>query len=337
MTAVKYSIANKLSLIILCLLIGACSGTRHLPPGEKLYRGAKIEIESSSEVSARKKRFIKSTAKDALRPTPNKSYLGIRPRLWIYMSAAENPKTKFGKWIKRMGEPPVLVSSVKPMVTSSIIDAKLFNIGVFKGYSDYKLVEKKNTAKIVYTCYIHMPYKINELTYEIADDSIGKIILSELKKSLIKKGQDYNLEILKAERVRIDDLLKNRGYFYFNPDYLIFKTDTSSKDLSVSFSLQLKDSIPKNALTVYRINDVFINQNYTLRDGRRGAQEDTTLFKDYIFKGKEAEMNIRPSVILRSIYFRKNEVYSRQKHNMTLNRLMSMGTFKFVQIGRAHV
>ena len=112
----------------------------------------------------------------------------------------------------------------------------------------------------------------------------------------------------------------------------IFKTDTSSKDLSVSFSLQLKDSIPKNALTVYRINDVFINQNYTLRDGRRGAQEDTTLFKDYIFKGKEAEMNIRPSVILRSIYFRKNEVYSRQKHNMTLNRLMSMGTFKFVQV-----
>ena len=43
-------------------------------------------------------------------------------------------------------------------------------------------------------------------------------------------------------------------------------------------------------------------------------------------------MNIKPKSILRSVYLKKNEIYSRQNHNITLNRLMSLGTFKFVQV-----
>ena len=43
-------------------------------------------------------------------------------------------------------------------------------------------------------------------------------------------------------------------------------------------------------------------------------------------------MNIHPKVILRSIYLRKHEIYSRENHNITLNRLMTMGNFKFVQV-----
>ena len=50
------------------------------------------------------------------------------------------------------------------------------------------------------------------------------------------------------------------------------------------------------------------------------------------FLAKNQRMKIRPKVILRSVYLRKNEIYSRQNHNITLNRLMSMGNFKFVQV-----
>ena len=271
-------------------------------------------------------------AQTALRPEPNKSYLGMRPKLMLYMASGENPKTKVQKWFRKTGEAPVLLSSVKPGITAQIMDAKLFNIGIFKSYTESKIVEKKHTAKVIYTSHIHKPFVIKEMSWAISDDSLSKAILSEQKKSFIKPGENYSLDLLKAERIRIDALLKDKGYFYFNPDYLLFKADTSAVNHSLSVRLTLKDSLPKNALNVYRIKNVYIDQDYSLNDTVFGSRKDTINFRNNVFFGKRDAMNIRPRVILRSVYLRKGEIYSRQNHNITLNRLMSMGNFKFVQV-----
>ncbi|MDP1745594.1 MAG: hypothetical protein Q8L90_08455, partial [Bacteroidota bacterium] len=325
------SIINKYFLILICTLVASCSGTKHLPPGEKLFTGAEIELESTDKITKKKKRFIKTTAETTLRPSPNKTFLRMRPKLWRYIKAGENPTGKFKKWLKKTGEPPVLMSAVKPAVTSTIIDAKLFNIGIFKSFTEFKIVEKKHTAKIIYISHIYEPYKVKSIVYSISDDSLSHIILQEKEKSLIKEGEDYNLDKLKNERVRLDALLKNNGYFYFNPDYLLFKADTSQANHTVTFKLTLKDSVPKNALTVYRINNVFIDQDYSLNENALEKSKDTLRFQNFFFLGKEIEMKIRPKVILRSVYLRKQEIYSRKNHNITLNRLMSMGNFKFVR------
>jgi len=315
----------------ICLLLASCSGTRHLPKDEKLYTGAKINLESTDHISHRKKKLIKTVAENAVRPKPNKKIVGLRPKLWMYMKAGENPQSKLKKWFKKNGEAPVFISSIKPAVTSAIIDARFFNIGIFNSYTEFKIIEKQHTSKIIYTSHIHVPYTINEIKYSISDDSLSRIILTEKKKSLIKTGDDYNLEKLKSERLRIDALLKDNGYFYFNPDFLVFKADTSVKNHDVTLRLSLKDSIPEKALIVYRINKVFIDQDFSL-------DEDTAKAKDIIwyqgnyFFGTEAEMRIRPKVISQSVYLRKNEIYSRKNHNITLNRLMTMGNFKFVRM-----
>ena len=314
---------------MVCLLMAACTGTRHLPKGEKLYTGAEIKLESSEKIN---KRFIKTTAELAVRPAPNKVYLGNRPKLWLYNIAGEKPKTKLGKWLKKRGEPPVLMSSVKPGVTRAIIDARLFNIGIFKSYTESKIIEKKHTGKIIYTSHVHKPYLVKDLVYAISDDSLSRLILAGKDKSLIQSGDDYNLDILKNERIRIDAILKNNGYFYFNPDYLLFKADTSNANHDVTFKLTLKDSIPENALTAYRINNVYINQNYSLNEKRADSTKDTIMYQNIVFFGKDASMTIRPKVLSKSIYLRKLEIFSRQNHIITLNRLMSMGNFKLVQV-----
>ena len=315
----------------ICLLLASCSGTKHLPKGEKLYTGADINLESSDQISHRKKKLIKTVAKNAIRPEPNKKIMGLRPRLWMYMKAGENPQGKLKKWFQKNGEAPVLISSVKPAVTSTIVDARLFNIGIFKSYTEYKIIENKHTANVIYTSHIQIPYKIKEVKYSISDDSISKIILTEIKKSLIKEGDDYNLEKLKNERLRLDALLKDNGYFYFNPDYLLFKADTSVKTHDVALRLTLKDSIPEKSLTVYHINKVFIDQDFSLEDDE-ATSKDTIWYPDNYFIGKDGEMKIRPGVISRSVFLRKSEIYSRKNHNITLNRLMTMGNFKFVRM-----
>jgi len=322
-------IRNNCFLILFCLLLSGCSITKQMPKGEKLYTGAEIVLESKEKIN---KRFIKTVAESAVRPAPNKRFLGMKVKLWKYMAAGENPKTKLGKWLKKTGEAPVLLSSVKPGVTKSIIDAKLFNIGIFKSHSESKIVEKKHTAKIIYTSHIHKPYIVKELIFSISGDSLNHVIFPEKDKSIIRRGEDYNLDKLKGERSRIDAILKNNGYFYFSPDYLLFKADTSDADQNVTLKLTLKDSIPKKALTAYRVNNVYINQNYSLDGDSAEGVNNTVRYQNVVFFGKETEMAVRPKVILRSVYLKKNEIFSRLNQNITLNRLMSMGNFKLVQI-----
>ena len=324
---------NKIFLLILFpLLLAACSGTKHLPNGEKLYAGAEIKLESAEKLN---KKLIKTAVEGSVRPAPNSAYFGVRPKLWLYNLAKEEPKSKIGKWLKKTGEPPVLMSSVKPSVTAEIIDARLFNMGIFRSFTEYKTVEKKHSAKVIYTSNLHKPYVVKVLDYNISDDSLRNLILAEKDKTLIKPGDDYNLDALKTERMRIDAIVKNKGYFYFNPDYLLFKADTSNVNQDVSFTLTLKDSIPVDALTVYHINNVHINQNYSLNERRSRNSQDTTMYEDIVFFGREERMAIKPKVLVKSIYLRENDVFSRQNHIITLNRLMSMGNFKLVQVNFA--
>ena len=46
--------------------------------------------------------------------------------------------------------------------------------------------------------------------------------------------------------IRIDAALKNKGYYYFAPDYLLFQVD-STLDNQVNVYLKVKGSIPPKA------------------------------------------------------------------------------------------
>jgi outer membrane protein insertion porin family len=318
-----------LPLLLMLVVMAGCSGTRHLPEGEKLYTGADIQLNAKEKVN---KRQIKSVAKSAIRQAPNKSYLGMRPKLWLYMTARKEPFTKLGEWCRKNGEAPVLISEINPTVTAGIIDAQLFNIGLFKSYTVAETNEKSHTSKVIYTCYINQPYTIGSITFAIDHDSISHLIEAAKGATLIKSGDDYNLELFKRERDRIDAVLKNNGYFFFDPDYLLFKADTTGSNRTVACILTLKDSTPSNALVAYRINHVYIDQDYSLIQPEDGVKRDTMHYKNVVFAGKASTMNIRPAVILGSVYLRLNRIYSREQHVITLNRLMSMGSFKFVQV-----
>jgi outer membrane protein insertion porin family len=330
--AMKRSTLTRNILVFAVMLTSACSGIQKLPHGDKLYTGAEIKLVSPEPLSKKKKRFIKNSAMNAVRPKPNKAYLGMRPKLWLWEQVGDDPKSKFKKFLKSKGEPPVLLSGIKPDVTSEIINATIFNIGIFKGKTSYEIVEKENTAKVIYTSFISEIYRVRELGYSIFDDSISRYIIEAKDKSVIKPDMEYNLASLKTERNRIDAVLKDQGYFYFSPDYLLFKADTLDSDHKVKLTLTLKDSIPASALIAYRINQVFIDQDYSLDSKKSDPMNSAIEIRSKAFTNKDSDLNMRSQVILRSVQLKNNELYSRKNHSLTLNRLMSMGNFKFIQI-----
>ncbi|NCC74672.1 MAG: hypothetical protein EOM06_14925, partial [Sphingobacteriia bacterium] len=128
-------LANRgLWLFFICLLLASCSGTRHLPEGEKLYTGAEIDLQTADDVDEKQ---IVSAAKAVVRPDPNDHFWGMRPKLILYQAAGENPTGRFKKWLKKRGELPVLISQLKPGITADIIDARLFNMGIFNSNTEF--------------------------------------------------------------------------------------------------------------------------------------------------------------------------------------------------------
>src|SRR5690606_6568614 len=76
----------------------------------------------------------------------------------------------------------------------------------------------------------------------LAEDT--SVLANEIRKtegaSLIKKGNPYFLSAITAERERIDADLKNKGYYYFSPDFLIARIDTGAHPDSLDVYMVLK-------------------------------------------------------------------------------------------------
>ena len=310
----------------------ACSGTRKLAPNQKLYTGFTIELKSADTLSKKIRKNITKTAASAINTRPNKTLLGMRPKLWLYMAAGENPKSKFNKWIQQKGEPPVLLSQINSNIISDVMDAQLFNIGIFDAQTSFTISNKQHTAQVTYTCDVRPSYIVTKYKDSISDENLSHLIAQIKSESLIKPGESYSLSKLSDERARIDTYLKNNGFFFFNSEYLNFVADTFSKGRRVQLTLKLKDSIPPRALKAFYINQVYIDQSFSLNTDENKLIHDTIHFDSAVFFGQKEDMDIRPKVILGSVFITKGDLYSRKNHNTTLNRLMSMGNFKFVQV-----
>ncbi len=55
----------------------SCAVKKYVPEGERLYTGATVEIKSDSVIQNEKK--LIAVLEEALRPKPNKKFLGLRP------------------------------------------------------------------------------------------------------------------------------------------------------------------------------------------------------------------------------------------------------------------
>jgi hypothetical protein len=59
-------------------------------------------------------------------------------------------------------------------------------------------------------------------------------------RTLLKKDQGYNLTTIKEERLRIDARLKEKGFYYFAPDYLKVQVDSTHADHQVDLIVKVK-------------------------------------------------------------------------------------------------
>lgn len=310
----------------------SCSNTRKLPPGEALYIGSKVKVDEPS-MSRGQKKSIRADLGSMTRPRANKKFLGMRFKLFAYNLAGKPKKRKSpAGWLKyTVGEPPVLLSDVNLEYNEQVLRNNLENRGYFHAEVTGDTTVRRRKATATYTVKTGLQYKINEVQFEKDSTRIlQRKILESAPNTLLKPGDPFDLDVIKGERERIDVYLKENGFYYFSPDFLIIQTDSTIGDHKVNLYVKVKPETPPNSRQVYTINDVYIMPNYRLNSNQSDtSKQDAVYYKGYYVIDKRKLYN--PRLFEQSMQFKSGELYNRTDHNLTINRLVTLGLFKFVK------
>ncbi len=322
---------NSILYMIAGLLLSSCSMTKNIPEDDKLFTGlTKIAYENyeANDNFTQTQEEVEA----ALATAPNGAIFGSSYHrmpfsfglsLWNHYSGKDSG---FAKWMtKTFGKQPVLMSWVNPDLRSSVARSVLRNHGYFNGQVGYEVVPQKNTktAKIGYKVNPGRLYYLDSVGYFGFPAEADSLIQATLDEAKIHKGDPFVVSNLDAERSRVNLLLRNNGYFYYQSSYASYLADTFAVDGKAQLRFQLAKDVPEQALHKWYIGRVNINMRKTFME-----QLTDSLHRRYFtvrFSGKKPP--IRTRVLMADMKLRPRQLYSYDNYVQSINKLNAMGLF----------
>jgi outer membrane protein assembly factor BamA len=330
-----WSIYPWLFSCILAIFFSSCSVTKKLPAGESLYVGAKVKVMADSGIAKTEIKNVETLLIDFVKPKPNSTILGFPYKVWFYYLFGE-PKGDKGFrsfFRKRFGEPPVLASKSVTAANVKQIGFLLNNEGYFRSFATGELSDKNRKSTAIYTTTLHQRYFLDSITISPQDTAIlGKAYSGKNQISFLKTGSPYRFDLVSGERARIDNILKKRGYYYFQPDFILIEADSSIGNHKVNLTLKIKPSTSQVNRKIYYIRDVHV-----LADYGEIMLGDTVNNKsrEVVFEGikvNDRTESFKPKIFTQAIGFRRTGRYSSNVQDISLSRLINLnGNFKFVK------
>ena len=326
---------NILLSIAIALLLAACSTTARIPSDELLYTGVKkVEM---TEDSLKIPPALTSAVKDAVDVAPNNYWklLGwhypFPLGLWVYNNWP-NPKSGLRHWLyEKLVEEPVLVSDVRPEVRTHMIEQLLDDNGYFRGTATYELVKGRNPkkAKILYTVNPGPAFPID--TVMLLPDSTR---LNSLVDSLVKadpylsmKSPRFSIDSLSNARKRITNSLRNRGYYFFTPDYIEYLADSLENRGHIALKVDMASNAPKFALKPYRTGRVTIRVNRN-----QGGGDPDTISLDRATLIQMMPSRLRRKIFDENVMFRPGRTFAVRNMDRTQANLARLGIFSAIEI-----
>ena len=340
LTKVKNIVKNLryiLSLGVIAIVIFSCNVTRKLPAGSHLLSQNSIDIHYADSIKRSNK--VSTSSLDRFVPlaqTANKRIFGSNLFLWIYNLADSSKHNGFNKFLRRIGEPPVLLDSAYLPAISKEMSLYMSANGYFNAKVVDSVRYKGKRAFVSYAIDAGDPYVIDSVSYKFNDPSLESIILGDTINSLIKRGVMLSRINMDTERGRITEKLTNYGYYQFSTANVRYKVDT----IGLKNSANVEVIIDKSKLTgeaednkVFRIRNIYVNTNYAPVVGQGEILSDTVNLGalNFIYP-KGVDRNIKPDVITRAITLYPNILYSTEEIDYTSANLANLKYFKSVNI-----
>ncbi|WBL27195.1 translocation and assembly module lipoprotein TamL [Zunongwangia sp. HGR-M22] len=322
-----------LIVIIVLVLVNACSVDKYIPEDEYLYRGANITMKPDTTGIADLKK-VKTELQNVLVPKPNTKFLGNYFGLYFHYKAQREKPGIINKFLnKKIGEEPVYLSDVEIGNTQDLILNRLENRGFFysRVSADVETNEKKKTGTASYDVSVTTPYKME--SYQLVADSL---LLYQDMKPLVDESKffeemRFDLAKMKQERERLDIGLKEKGYYNFNSGFLIFEADTNQYDNKrFDLYLKIKKDVPNKAIIPYKISKVNIYPNNTLESD--SIVKDSIRFNEKTYVQDRDSIFFLPKRLDPFVLIDEGDFYDPKISKATSRRLGSIGAYKFINI-----
>lgn len=244
-------------------------------------------------------------------------------------------KIQEGNFVMRvLGEPPSYYNERDARQNVVRLQNYLKNKGFFDATVTYKTdTVLTNQIRVTYTVVENRPYFVRDTSLYTTDFRIDSLIKSSFNNSTITKYERYDGDKIRSEGIRIEQLLRNQGYFAFSREYFKVKAEFDStrtdsiSNVRASVDLRMRLNNPPKRLshpyysfgkTRFVVDGSFGNPAVKIDTAYRNGIEYLFIGRKYSTKILDSKIKIRP-----------NELYSQTAVLETQRQLYNLEQFKF--------
>lgn len=312
-----------LGLIYLALLISSCQPTRRLQEGEYLYTGAALKYDNS------KSGLNTSTLESAIEQQPNQYFLGLPVRLGIY-NAMAGKKNKVSRWIQRkIGEPPAIFDYQEAETSRLRLEKRLIDQGYLQASVQMDTLSKQKKVKALYQLSPGVRYTLRGIDWPVDTNDIGRFIQAMHSESSAWEDKPYKTAQLSEERTKLTDLGNENGFYGLSPRHFYYYLDTASGQHQVKAFLRLAEEPSGHPYQRHYIGKTKVYPVHYLEEP---AWKDQDTIEQGSFSFIQNRRFVKPQALSNAILQEQGELYIQSRQQKSINRLMGLGAYKFVNL-----
>ncbi len=326
---------STISVICLFGLLSGCSNTRFLTDDQVLYTGRK-KIEIIQSQTGNKNLPVNNYVKSITNHKVNNALFNHRilppVGLWVHNYMKTDKEKKIKTWLyKTLSSEPILLSDVNPQLRAAKVENDLFDKGYFHSDAWAEIdtsSRNQHKAKVSYFVELSPPVYYNKIVTDTLTDHVDTLISQDKFMSEIRPGDQFNLDKIKDLRRGLSRRIQDSGYFYFSPEFIDLKADTTAETNSVNLTIGKAKNLPDRVTSIYKINSISIK--ILIMSDSSVSKADTTYYEqiEIISSGER----IKDEVLVNAIKFREGDTYSYSAYQRTLTRLNNLGVFKYSNV-----
>ncbi|MBQ9262496.1 MAG: BamA/TamA family outer membrane protein, partial [Prevotella sp.] len=289
------------------LILSSCSASRDLPEGQVMLNKVSVVADGKySDVNP-------SQLKNYVRQKGNSRWFSaVKIPLGVYAMAGEDTTKWINRTLRNMGEAPVVYDTLQARLSCENLQRALQNLGYLDSQVELYTEVKGKKLNAVYVLHPGAPYFIRNVSYEIQDSLIARLMAGDVHK--LNQGDKLNVDNLNQERSRITEYLQDNGYFRFHKEFINFRVDTVQSTHKADVTLLLRP---------YRTSDIqdTLHTRYTIRniDYASGDPQDSVI-------------HLRKNVLRENTFIREGKPYSASGLQNTYNHFGRLGAVKYTNI-----
>lgn len=361
----KKNSTKVVAFLLIAIFISACNAVKRVPEGKFLL--------TKNQILVNNKAIKDEAAFNQMYQTPNGTIAGFRLRLALYNAANLNPDSTYqakfsnkpgkyerkAKWLsakqvdrlgesfyykgihqflKKVGEPPVVIDTIKTQKTVNRLNNYYFNNGYFKAKTTYSIDTLKNKkAKVRYQIALSDPFILDTITKSITSPALDSLYNVSKESSFIQSGKQYKTNDFEEEKNRITTYFRNNGAYHFQPNNVTFDIDTIGKKnkanvnmIIKNYSYQKEDSTYTVPFKLFKISDVKIYTDFSAKNPPETVTDSAEYKGFHLYS--HGKLKYKPSAITDAVFLTKGTYFGDYKTVLTNRSLNNLKIFGYPSI-----